>query len=427
MSGANPMTGKSNTVACIVDAYSTGAELAARFHGYGWRVVHVQSSGQIPDDFTATFRAGDFIGNLIPASRDDWERVAARLLDFAPACVIAGTETGVPLADYLAARLGLPGNAPRTSGLRRNKFEMQEALHAAGLKSIAQHIAKDAEEAAFWAEQRGVWPVVVKPVDSAGADGVRFCATPEEVRHASDAILGRSNRLGLENSSVLLQELLTGQQYFVNGVSISGHHVITEIWQDDKIPVEGAGLICEKETLLDAEGPVQGILTDYLRKALDVLGVQEGPSHSELMLTEEGPVLIETAARMQGTILHEAVVAAIGESHVTLTAERYADPEGFRRRIGIPYSRMRHLYCVTLASSREGIIRKNNCRTMFEALPSFQGLFHTPEPGERLEKTRDLFSNPGIVYLCHPDSSQIEADYRHIRHLESTGALFELA
>jgi carbamoylphosphate synthase large subunit len=414
-------------VACIVDAYSTGADLAARFHGYGWRAVHVQSSAKIPDDFAATFKAEDFIANLVPASPEDREEIATRLMDLAPACVIAGTETGVPLADYLAARLGLPGNAPRTSSLRRNKYDMQEALRAAGLKAIAQHIARDAAGAAAWAAQHGIWPVVVKPVDSAGADGVRFCETPEEVLEASNAILGRPNRLGLDNSSVLVQERLTGQQYFINGVSISGHHVITEIWQDDKILVEGAGLICEKETLLDAAGPVQDILTDYLRKALDVLGVQEGPSHSELMLTDKGPVLIETAARMQGTILHEAVVAAIGESHVTLTAERYADPEAFRRRVGLPYSRMRNLYCVTLASSREGIIRKNNCRSMFEALPSFQGLFHTPEPGERLEKTRDLFSNPGIVYLCHPDRDQIEADYRHIRHLESTGALFELA
>ncbi|WP_181442384.1 hypothetical protein [Streptomyces tateyamensis] len=38
----------------------------------------------------------------------------------------------------------------------------------------------------------------------------------------------------------------------------------------------------------------------YVAQALTALGVENGPGHSELILTADGPVLIGTGARMHG-------------------------------------------------------------------------------------------------------------------------------
>lgn len=414
-------------VICIVDAYSTGAELAPHFIAKGWQCVHVQSCDPIPDTFASTFRHEDFVENIILDGRTTLVDVVQGLSRFCPNVVIAGTETGVELADYLAGALKVDGNDAASSKLRRDKFEMQEALRRNGLNSIAQMKARSSREAIEWAKSRNSWPVVVKPVDSAGADGVRFCNSETDISEASDAIIGSISKLGILNTAALVQERLVGQQYFINAVSMNGLHVFTEIWEDHKTEVSGAALICDREELLPFHGTVQQSIITYMTEALDVLGIMNGPSHSELMMTDNGPVLIETAARMQGTILHEAVVGAIGDSHVTCTVERYVDPEHFLTRLERPYSLKCFLFCVTLASERSGRVVKNNCLSVLAMLPSFKAIFHTPKEGDEIERTIDLFSNPGIIYLSHHSRAQIESDYREIRELERHGQLFTLA
>lgn len=414
---------------CIVDGYSTGAELAPLFKKEGWRCVHIQSNPVIPGDYLLSWRPETFDKHLIlrEPSVAAMRELAVSLAFYGPTVIIPGTETGVELADFLSTELGTAGNDYATSALRRNKFKMQEALRQGGLRSIPQLVTDSLADAWIWVKTSACWPVVVKPVDSAGADGVRFCHNFEELNEAFTDIHGKTNRLGLHNSEVLLQERLIGRQFIVNAVSINGEHLISEIWSDDKKLVSNASLICEKEVLLPYHGKEQEALIAYMQKALTLLGIKNGPSHSELMMTAKGPVLIETAARMQGTIMHSAVVAALGYSHVTLTAERYLNPQRFAARIHQHYQVMKTLYCVTLASDVEGVVRQNRCQELLAQLPSFYGVMHTPDAGEKIYRTTDLFTNPGIIYLCHESQQQIEEDYAQIRAFEKNGTLFELA
>jgi biotin carboxylase len=414
---------------CIVDGYSTGAELAPLFRKEGWRCVHIQSNPVIPGDYLLSYRPETFDKHLVLRDHSvaAMRELAVSLAFYGPTVIIPGTETGVELADFLATELGTAGNDYATSALRRNKFKMQEALRQGGLRSIPQMVTDSLADAWIWVKTSACWPVVVKPVDSAGADGVRFCHNFEELNEAFNDIHGKTNRLGLHNSEVLLQERLIGRQFIVNAVSINGEHLISEIWSDDKKQVRNASLICEKEVLLPYQGKEQEALIAYMQKALTLLGIKNGPSHSELMMTAKGPVLIETAARMQGTIMHSAVVAALGYSHVTLTAERYLHPQRFAARLQQHYQVMKTLYCVTLASDVEGVVRQNRCQELLAQLPSFYGVMHTPDAGEKIYRTTDLFTNPGIIYLCHESQQQIEEDYAQIRAFEKNGALFELA
>lgn len=413
---------------CIVDAYSTGAELAPLFRQQGWRCIHVQTTPTIPADYLPSYRPETF-DTLLALTENTPEAMLAlsrAVAACAPTVIIPGTETGVELADYLSTALGTAGNRWQSSALRRDKYRMQEALRNAGLRAIRQHVTDSLDEAISWAQQLDRWPVVVKPVDSAGADGVRFCHDVLELTEAFNNIYGKHNKLGLLNRQVLLQERLVGRQYIVNGVSIDGRHLITEMWSDDKKAVKNASLICEKEVLLPWHGEVQEALKAYMLQALTALGIENGPSHSELMMTADGPVLIETAARMQGTIMHDAVVAALGYSHVTLTAERYLAPAQFAHRLEHHYQLNKSLFCVTLASDFEGTVKENRCEDLLGALDSFYGVMHTPAKGEKIWRTTDLFTNPGIIYLCHDEAAQVEKDYVTLRELEKQGSLFEL-
>jgi len=409
------------SVAAIVDAYSTGSRLAPRFAAAGLPAVHVQSSPRLPDFYMRGFKPGDFVENIV--HEGDLEATAKRVAAHEPAFVVVGAEPGVPLADALSERLGLPSNGSALSLARRDKNAMNEALRGAGLRIAEALKTGDAAEAVAWAEARGGDPVVVKPLDSAGTDGVSIARDAAAIETAFAANLGRPNALHGANEELLVQELLEGTQLFVNSVSWDGIHHVSEVWRDNKLR-RGANFIYDYEELLPPYGEQQDQVVPYVESVLDALGIRFGPAHTEVMLTPRGPVLVESGARMHGSVPDE-IVDRCTPSHQTLTAEAYLDPHSVSRRAQKPYELAAGAYCVMLISQHEGRIVGDDGMREIEALPSFAGTISMLGPGDQLKKTVDLFSCPGIIYLVDPDREQLKRDYDRIRELDAAGSVFE--
>jgi len=407
--------------AVIVDAYSTGARLAPRFAEAGLRSIHVQSSPDMPDFYLRSFRPEDFAENII--HEGDLDVTVARVRAQDPAFVVVGSEPGVLLSDALSERLGLPSNGTELSRARRDKHEMAKALRAAGLRAVEEMKSADAAEAAAWAAERGEWPVVVKPLDSAGTDGVVLCEDPAAVEAAFAAMLGRPNALLGANTELLVQEFLQGTQLFCNSISWEGTHHISEIWRDTKRRVKG-NLVYDFEDLLPRHGEQQDQVAPYVERVLDALGIRFGPAHTEVMLTADGPVLVESGARMHGSV-RDDVIDRCTPSHPTVVAEAYLDPASVARRAERPYELKARSRCVMLISQHEGRIVSAEGMRAVEALPSFAGSIAVSQPGDTLERTVDLFSCPGMIYLVDPDPERLRADYERLRELEA-GGLFEL-
>jgi ATP-grasp domain-containing protein len=408
--------------AVVVDAYSTGSRLAPRFAAAGLPVVHVQSSPTLPGFYLRGFKGGDFVENVI--HEGDLEATAARVAAHDPAFVVVGAEPGVPLADALSERLGLPSNGSALSPARRDKNAMSEALRAAGLRAAEALKTGDAREAVAWAAARGGAPVVVKPLDSAGTDGVGICRDAAEIEAAFAASLGRPNALHGANEQLLVQELLEGTQLFVNSVSWDGVHRISEVWRDNKLR-RGANFIYDYEELLPRHGEQQDQVVPYVESVLDALGIRYGPAHTEVMLTASGPVLVESGARLHGSV-PDGVIDRCTPSHQAVTAEAYLEPESVARAAGHPYELAAGAFCVMLISQHEGRIVSDAGMREIEALPSFAGTINMLGPGDRLERTVDLFSCPGFVYLIDPDRGQLKRDYDRIRELDAAGSVFEV-
>jgi len=417
--------GKKARYVAVVDGYSTGAELARQLVRAGVKLLHVQSAQTIPAQMRGSFDPGLFEANLVHDLLDV-DRTVRYLAERSVEAVVPGTESGVILTDLLAARLGLRGNAPETSARRRDKFQMGEAVRGAGLSAVRQaevaDLDRDLPSVLAW----NSWPLVVKPLASAGSEGVRFCNTPDEVREACASLLGTHTFMGDLNDGVLVQERLVGQQYVVNAMSIDGRHKITEIYRDDRIDVESAGNIYDRELLLPFPGEIQHQLVAYFKGCLDALGIRYGASHGEVMLTERGPVLVEVAARLQGGIVSSVIVESIGQSHATAAFDLYFDSDGFATRVDEPYTVQKHCMVVNLIARQSGVLKSNNCETLLRRLPSMHTIVRTPTPGSRVEKTVNLFTKAGHIYLMHGDLDQLEADYRAIRNWEAEGALLAL-
>jgi hypothetical protein len=406
----------------IVDAYSTGAALAPRFAAAGVATLHVQSRPDPPPFYARSFRAHDFVDNVVHDG--DLDATLAALAPHTPDFVLVGAEIGVPLADALAERLGLPGNGTALSRARRDKHAMAEAVRAAGLDAGEQIRTGSAQEAIAWAAARGDWPVVVKPLDSAGTEGVTFCEDAEQIAAAFEAGIGRPNALGGANAELLVQEELRGTQYFTDSISWDGVHHVSEIWRSRKQLVHGTCEMYDYEDLLEPRGPEQDEVAAYVRGVLDALGIRYGSAHTELVMTARGPVLIECGARMQGTIL-DRVVDRCTPSHVTVTVDAYLDPSSVARRAAQPQPLRERARVVTLISQHEGRIAAVR-HDELEKLPSYAGAVALLSPGDRIARTFDLFTSPGTVYLVAPDEPRLAEDYARLRELEQTGRLFEV-
>ncbi|MGW7276372.1 ATP-grasp domain-containing protein [Streptomyces sp. NPDC054864] len=409
---------QSTKTVAIVDPVSTAAHLAPEFARRGWRTVAVLSSGKIPDAYVKGFRPGDF--THVITHTDDIDRTVGQLADQSPQFVLAGAEHGVELADLLAERLALPGNGTRLSTCRRDKFAMVERVRAAGLPTAASLITRDPADIIDWAERGRHWPLVVKPVASAGSDGVAFCSTPAEVEQAFAAIHGTTNQLGGFNEQVMAQERLIGEQYFVNTVSRAGRHYVAEVWKDVRVPV-GDNQVYDREELQPGQGEPQAAIVAYVERVLDALGITHGPAHTEIMLTAQGPVLIESGARLQGAVTPAPHAAATGTSQVALTVDACTDPDTFDQLPGTIYELKRQLRVVSLIAPHDGALADGPALDELNTLPTLSASVRSLAPGTPVRRTVDLFSSPDHLYLLDSDLAAVERDYARIRELEHGG------
>jgi biotin carboxylase len=402
----------------IVDGYSTGGFLARALRRHGFECVHVQQGHEAPGFYRDSFRSAEYAATIV--CDGDSAQVVAEVSKYDPAFVLPGHESGVELADLLADRLALPANGMERSRARRDKHLMADALRQAGVAAPEGIVTASIEELAAWADARGHWPVVVKPVASAGTDNVIFCSDETAVRTAYRQIIGSVDILGRPNQTVLGQEFLDGTEYFVNTVSRDGQHHVAEIWRYAKRLVPGGGFIYDWEEPLPYLGEVQTLLREYVQQVLDALDIRYGPAHSEIMLTSRGPVLVETGARLAGSIIPSVVSRVFGTNHVELTAEAYAAPSAFDRRLGRVYELRSHLRYVSLISPIAGKVRSLAGFNEIRDLPSFADMNLQLALDEPLSRTVDSRTSPGYVYLVHDDPDQLRADYRTIRELEAT-------
>lgn len=412
--------------AAIVDAYSTGRFLPVELKKHGYEVIHVQSMDPILEFDRECFRPEEFTRNIIAKTL---EQTAMELEEVGVDFIVPGCESGVLLADQLIKKLSLQGNDFDKTAHRRNKYLMQGALRDAGVEYIDSLETSSADVAIQWFETRKVSTVVVKPLDSAGSDGVFFCSTADEVTSAFQRLLNKVNSMGSINSMLLVQERLSGVQYIVNTVSRNGEHFISDAWRECRVEDPEHGYLGDKEYLLDLKFPSleEAQLISYSRQCLDALGISYGPAHIEVMWCSRrnAPVLIELGARMQGSICHNVVLSAVGHSHVTLTALAYGNPQLFELQTQSFSGNKLNCLAVLMRCPRDLEVIDDSALKSIRELNTYADELHLPVKGSKLTRTISMETCPGIVYLVGEGINELERDYKALKVLE--GALYENA
>ncbi|MDO8954602.1 MAG: ATP-grasp domain-containing protein [Gammaproteobacteria bacterium] len=412
--------------ALIVDPFSTGALYAEELVKRNVTPLAVLSHSPIFEVYKDSFREQDFVKIFLYENDIDQlvSQIKLFLVDAEIVLCLAGSEPGVELSDLLAKEFSPDkSNNIDLSSARRNKFIMANQLHKSGVRVPLTIKVDSAKQALEWAKSNNFIQsgVVIKPLSSAGTDGVRACFSEAEVKNAVHDILGKKNKFNIINNDVLVQEFLTGTEYVVDSSSYQGCHTITNICCYKKIYANGSNFVYDYLDFLPNEGHIPEALTNYCFSVLDGLGIKNGPAHSEIMYTQTGPCLIETGARLHGGVAIRAARHATGSSQLDLTLE-YMLGDKTTTANGIGFTLKNYVRIVFFISQVAGKVKavSPNLHKISE-LPSFISMNFKASEGADISKTVDLFTALGLLILCHPNKEQLESDYQLIRQFEETG------
>ena len=304
----------------------------------------------------------------------------------------------------------------------------QELIKACGLRSVRQAGgAKFSEVESFLRKES--YPVVLKPVESAGSDGVKLCHNFNEAKEHFELLMKSQMVNGGDCAAVLCQEFLRGKEYVVDHVSRDGVHKTVMVWVYDKRPANGSAFVYFGCVPVDPESQEGKIVIPYIRRVLDALGVKNGPSHGEVMLTPDGPCLVEMNCRAHGgdgnwRSLCQALTG--GYSQVDATVDAYLEKQGFFALPDKPPSPFKAAgQEVILVSYSRGTVKATPGLEIAQGLQSFVYLETGVRIGSKVDYTVDLFTCIGSVILMHHDKAILEADVALVRQLEKDNKIFE--
>jgi biotin carboxylase len=401
----------------MVDVYAPTIQLARAFMKAGYEVVRIQSTAEVPR-FYLGFATDEFSDNIV--HHGDVDETVEAVAKHEPVAVITGGETGVELADQLSEALGLPSNGTARSEARRNKYVQIETIKAAGVRGARQLLVTDADTLSEWHASIG-GRVVVKPLRSAGNDGVSVCDTPAESVAAFADIMARTTIFSEGNTAAVVQEYLVGAEYVVNTVSRDGCHRATDLWKYSKMSVNGVRDRITGGHLVPADSPVRQQLVDYAFAVLDALGIRHGPAHLEIMLTQDGPCLVEVGARICGANKAYYANLAADESQLEWTVDAYVNPERFLAYHQRPYRVRRHVAIAWPTSPEPGTLRSYPLLDAVRGLESFNNVEVYIEPGGSVPKTIDDTTKSMAIGLAHPVAEVVDRDFNTVCYLDGPG------
>lgn len=196
----------------------------------------------------------------------------------------------------VATEMNLVGIDEQTALKATNKAEMRKALQKDGVPIPEFYKVSNKEEYKKVVKNFKV-PFIVKPADSSGSRGifeVQDIADAKLIDEAYDYCHPYSR-----SGDVVVEEFMSGQEVSVETLSVRGECHVIQI--TDKLTT-GAPHYVEmghsQPTMLGDEISKQ--ICEVAKAANKAIGIQDGPSHTEIIVTDEGPKIVELGARLGG-------------------------------------------------------------------------------------------------------------------------------
>lgn len=203
--------------------------------------------------------------------------------------------TDMPMRALAAAtsKLGLPGITFDTAIKSTDKGEMIKAFEEHGVEHPWYFIVDDEEQFNAIVE-KVTYPCVMKPTDNAGNRGVCYCASKDELLKEY-AYSHENSRSG----HVIIEEYMAGEEVSVEIVVYKGEVHILAVTDKSTLGKPYFVEIGHAEQSQKSAETVAAI-KDLATRAVKAVGIDNSPAHVEIMVTKDGPKMVELGSRMGG-------------------------------------------------------------------------------------------------------------------------------
>ncbi len=267
------------------------------------------------------------VWDMLGAARDileitpfDYAEVEARVLAIhaisAFDAVLCLIDTRVVEAARLAARLGCRHLNHASAVLLRDKFNVRCRLRERGIAQPEFELATSNAMLTTVVEHMGL-PVLIKPCDGYGSQNIIVLRYPEDrdpLLCPLDDFLPSHADYGLgvlATDRLLVERYMPGTVIGCDTMTIDGRHRLLGI--NEKIFFEPPSFAirggCFKANTLAFQE-----IEQYVFAALDAVDFDWGAAHTELMITDDGPRLIEINPRLVGAKIARLVGYALDAS-----------------------------------------------------------------------------------------------------------------
>lgn len=198
----------------------------------------------------------------------------------------------------VADELGLVGISKETAIKATDKGEMRMALRKSGVPIPAFYRVRSKEEyrSAVNKIKEAGYKCIVKPADNSGSRGIDLLSDFEqETIDSAYEYSKQSSRSG----DLMVEEYMEGDEVSVESLSIDGICHVIQI--TDKLTT-GAPYFVEM-----GHSQPSGLSEDTKEKIRQItiaankaIGIENGPAHTEIKITKDGPKIIELGARLGG-------------------------------------------------------------------------------------------------------------------------------
>ncbi len=222
--------------------------------------------------------------------------------------IAPGIDWPVAIAARVAERLALPHPIrAETALLSTSKLRQRERFAEAGVPQPDFVICSGIAEAAGAARELG-YPCVVKAPDRQGQRGLTLVSEARELRSAVELALAASR-----SATVLVEALVPGRELTVNAFSVAGR--FRPLTVTDRLTAElpAFGVAVAHAWPSDREPQVIGAAIEAAGAAAEALGIETGPTYTQILVADDGRVLVgELAARLGGGHDAELCRAVLG-------------------------------------------------------------------------------------------------------------------
>lgn len=196
----------------------------------------------------------------------------------------------------VSKELGLVGITEDTAVKATNKAEMRKALEAAGVP-VPKFFRVANEEEFTCAVKEMTGAFMVKPADNSGSRGIiKVPATATAEEKAQAYAYSRENS---RSGDVVVEEYMEGPEVSVETLTVDGICHVIQI--TDKITTGSPYFVEMGHTQPTAHSPeIAEKIRQVAIAANRAIGIMSGPSHTEIIVTKDGPKIVELGARLGG-------------------------------------------------------------------------------------------------------------------------------